>query len=105
MATRNHEAIANYRYLLGYYMNYHYTVSALTSIKADMLQLMHQDINDMMPDIAATVDDVKAAWKNWFDMAANDGTLISSELMKVGYCQAEAIDCVLATAYKLIDSL
>lgn len=97
-------------FLLAHYMNSSFQSSFLAHVSKSNLQRLHEMLTDRFEEQELTISDTKAAWKEWFDLAAYGGMLVSSDLQFTtdNTCQHDelrVIDLVIELACKHIDSL
>lgn len=100
-------------FLLSRFMDTEYQTKFLAKVSADNLQALHNDLTMRFDDLGLelTVDDVKDAWKNWFDWAANNGTLLSPDFRIVDpnasyrHAELEVLDKLLELVFTAIDTL
>lgn len=96
--------------LLSYYVEYTFDKKALACVCKETLDAMTTEMQSMFEELELSRDDVKAAWKMWFDNAAHDGTLISADLNLYGehdysHDEIAVIDMLIELACKNIDRL
>lgn len=59
------------------YLEYTFKDELLLNVSKETLQKISFELNNRFEDLELTTDDIKAAWIDWIDSAANDGTAIS----------------------------
>ena len=97
--------------LLGRWLDTEFEPDFLAKVSAETLTTMKHELDDIFEDLELTTDDVKAAWKEWFDWAAHNGTLVSGSFRIVDpecsykHDELRVIDLVLKLAYEAIDNL
>lgn len=100
----------NLHSLLARYMDTEYPLSLLANVSATSFGKLKAELIDRF-DEQIDANDVKAAWKQWFVWAANNGTLVSGELTyNCAECnwrhdELRVIDLVIDLAEMYIDKL
>lgn len=99
------------QWLMSFYMSYTFTVELLATISVETLNILSDDMICHFEDLSVTVDDIKAAWKEWFSRSTVDGTLICPHLRIVDkdvswlHPELRVADSLLEITYKAIDEL
>ena len=97
-------------FLLSRFMETEYQTKLLANVSVETFEQLKQDMTEQFADWLTDVD-IKEAWKCWFDWAADNGTLISSELQFVNpdvswqHDELRIIDLVIELAHSYIDRL
>lgn len=92
-------------YLLSYYMDYTFQNKLLAQPCAKNFSIIKEDLLSRFDCLELTDDDIKQAWKDWFDENANNGLLVFPELRLPQYNELKVIDKVIELANNAIDNL
>ena len=92
-------------YLLSYYMDYTFQNKLLAQPCAKNFSIIKEDLLSRFGCLELTDDDIKQAWKDWFDENANNGTLVNDNLLLPKYGEIKVIDQLIYLAIDAIDNL
>ena len=92
-------------YLLSYYMDYTFQNKLLAQPCAKNFSIIKEDLLSRFDCLELTDDDIKQAWKDWFDENANNGTLVNDNLLLPKYGEIKVIDQLIYLAIDAIDNL
>ena len=92
-------------YLLSYYMDYTFQNKLLAQPCAKNFSIIKEDLLSRFGCLELTDDDIKQAWKDWFDENANNGTLVNDNLLLPKYGEIKVIDQLICLAIDAIDNL
>ena len=92
-------------YLLSYYMDYTFQTKLLAQPCAKNFSIIKEDLLSRFGCLELTDDDIKQAWKDWFDENANNGTLVNDNLLLPKYGETKVIDQLIYLAIDAIDNL
>lgn len=99
------------RWLVSRFMDTEYSEKLLADVSVHTFNTLKQDLMVRFEELSFTEDDVKGAWKEWFDWAASNGTLISPHIRikdaerPYMHDEIRVIDTLLTIAYAAIDKL
>ena len=97
-----------FHFLLARFMDTEYPVSLLASVSPKNFDVLKREMFSRFNDCylhELTEDDVKEAWKIWFDYAVDDGTLISADLCLPQYVDIRVHRQLAELAVDAIDKL
>lgn len=97
--------------LLGRWLDTEYDVKLLANVSKSTLDKLVAGLTEFFEDLDLTVDDVKLIWKNWFDWATFNGTLIHSAFVvapntqQCSHEELQVMDLLVKIACDAIDRL
>lgn len=92
-------------YLLSYYLGYTFQDKLLAQPCAENFKIIKEDLTSRFECLELEDDDIKQAWKDWFDENANNGTLVNDNLLLPKYGEVKVIDQLIYLAIDAIDNL
>ena len=99
------------KYLLGHFIDVEYDEKFLCNVSASTLKLLSEDLSCKFEELELTDDDVKDVWKEWFEWAMSNGTIINHYFRIVDadrptrHEELDVAKYVLKIIYNKIDSI